>query len=228
MKVTPTRNGVRLSHHGTVLSELRRTPGPTHSVFDVLAALAARLTPEGRLGILGFAAGGIMAPLRALGFAGPVAGVDLDPAGYTLFRHHAASWAGPVTWSQADAATWLAQEPADFAMLIDDLSVSAGTDVLKPAITWEVLPRLTREHLAPGGVAVFNLLKHPGVSWRASLAPLVSLHPAARLVLFQDFENRILVLGGSLPPARVLGPDLRRTLRRLGSRQARRIAVRSL
>jgi hypothetical protein len=53
--VTLTKHGLRLSQHGVVISELRTTPGPTHSVVDVLAALIAVLAPAGRIGVLGFA-----------------------------------------------------------------------------------------------------------------------------------------------------------------------------
>ena len=59
MDITSTKHGLRLSQHGVVISEMRATPGPTHSVFDVLAALVAVLMPAGRIGVLGFAGGGM-------------------------------------------------------------------------------------------------------------------------------------------------------------------------
>ena len=53
MDITATRHGLRLSQHGVVISEMRTAAGPTHSVFDVLAALVPLLAPRGRVGVLG-------------------------------------------------------------------------------------------------------------------------------------------------------------------------------
>ena len=78
--ITPTKHGLRLSQHGVVISELRTSAGPTHSVFDVLAAAIAVLAPTGRIGVLGFAGGGMIAPLRGLGVASVIDSVDLDRA----------------------------------------------------------------------------------------------------------------------------------------------------
>ena len=131
MLITPTEHGLRLSQHGVVLSELRTSSGPTHSVFDVLAASLAVLAPAGRLGVLGFAGGGMMAPLRALGVPTVIDSVDLDRAGYDLFREHCPHWSEGVNWQQADAVAWLRQQPRDFALLLDDLSVPQDDDVFK-------------------------------------------------------------------------------------------------
>lgn len=84
--ITRTRNGLRLSQHGVVISELRTSPGPTHSVFDVLASIISVFAPQNRIGVLGFAGGGMMAPLRALGVRAVIDSVDLDRTGYDLFK----------------------------------------------------------------------------------------------------------------------------------------------
>ena len=228
MNITSTSGGLRLSQHGVVISELRHAPGPTHSVFDVLAALVVALVPAGRIGLLGFAGGSLLAPLRHLGAAATVAAVDLDPVGYELFRRHCARWAGAVTWEQADAADWLDRQPAAFDLLLDDLSVVEGGEVVKPAITWTRLPDLVRRRLRPGGCGVFNLLRPPGGNWDPELSRLVALYPAARVVDLDEFENRIVVVADSLPTARQLGTQLRASLRQLGSRQAGRIRIRTL
>src|SRR6187402_1025733 len=107
MDIASTKHGLRLSQHGVVISELRTSPGPTHSVFDVLAALIAILAPVGRIGVLGFAGGGMMAPLRGLGVESTIDSVDLDRAGYDLFRRHCPAWAEQVNWREADAVAWL-------------------------------------------------------------------------------------------------------------------------
>jgi hypothetical protein len=50
----------------------------------------------------------------------------------------------------------------------------------------------------------------------------------ARLISFDDFTNRILIAGRSVPPVRELGKSLRAALRSIGSVQAGRIHLRSV
>lgn len=221
--ITPTKHGLRLSQHGVVISELLTSPGPTHSVFDVLAAVIAVLAPTGRIGVLGFAGGGMIAPLRALGVASAIESVDLDRAGYDLFRQHCPQWASGVKWQQADAVGWLRLQSRAFGLLMDDLSVPQGGDVFKPAISWDVLPNLMRQRLRPGGFGVFNLLPRPGGIRPADLKGITDLFATARIITLEEFENRILLTGDALPSARELGSRLRQSLRRLRSRQASRI-----
>lgn len=228
MDITRTRHGLRLSQHGVVISELRTSPGPTHSVFDVLAALIAVLEPAGRVGVLGFAGGGMMAPLAALGWEASFDTVDLDRTAYGLFHEHCPHWTGRVNWHHADAGAWLRRQRPNFSLLLDDLSVPADGDVFKPALCWDTLPALMRARLRPGGIALFNLLLSPGDSWRQAL-PRVSGHFAeARLLQLDDFENRLLVAGDRLPTARDLGRRLRAALEGIRSRQAGRLQVRRL
>ena len=228
MDITPTKHGLRLSQHGVVISELRTAPGPTDSVFDVLAALIATLAPAGRVGVLGFAGGGMMAPLRGLEVDAVIDSVDLERAGYDLFCQHCPSWSNRVNWQQADAVQWLRGQRAKFDLLMDDLSVPRDGDVFKPDLSWNVLPELIRQRLRPEGVAVFNLMLSPGVHWNEALPKITRHFTAARLVHLDEFENRILIAGEELPPARALGISLRRALHRLRSRQATRIQVRGI
>ena len=227
MEITKTGHGLRMSQHGVVISELRTTPGPTHSIADILAALIRVLKPQGRIGVLGFAGGGMQAPLCALGIETRVDAVDLDRMGWDLFRWHCPEWVRRVRWKKADAVPWLRAQPADFDLLIEDLSVPDGGDVFKPGITWDVLPPLIRDHLAPGGIAVFNLLPPPGGVWLRDVERIARTFGGARSVCFDDFTNRILIAGKSIPPVRELGAMLRAALRRLRSRQAGRIHLRT-
>jgi spermidine synthase len=226
--VTPTKHGLRLSQHGVVISELRTSPGPTHSVFDVLAALIAVLAPVGRIGVLGFAGGGMMAPLQGLGLESMIDSVDLDHAGYDLFRKHCPGWLSCVNWEQGDAVVWLRRQRAEFGLLMDDLSVPSDGDVIKPSISWDVLPKLIRQRLRPGGFAVFNLLPSHDGRWNPNLQKIAGLFNNTRIINFDEFENRILVTGDKLPSSREMSRLLRNALATLRSRQADKIQVRTL
>jgi len=227
MRVTRTRNGLRLSQHGVVISELRTTPGPTHSVFDVLAAVAVGLRPAGRVGMLGFAGGGMMAPLAALGFATRIAAVDRDRAAFSLFRRHCPHWAGQVRWHHGDAVAWLRRQRGKFDLLIEDLSIPQAGDVVKPAVSWTELPRLVRRRLGARGVALFNLLPPPAGRFADALTHVAAEFPVARVVVLEEFENRLLLAGRELPAAGELARVLGDRLEQLGSRQAGRIRVRT-
>ena len=228
MRVKPTRHGLRFSQHGVVISELRVRPGPTHSVFDVLAALLVVLRPGGRAGLLGFAGGGMLAPLSALEYRGPLHAVDLDRASYDAFCQHCPHWRARVQWTQADAGDWLRRQRGHFDLLLDDLSVPHEGDVVKPDLCWTELPGLIRRRLRPGGAAVFNLLPPAPGGWAAAGARIQRCFATARMIHLDQFENRILVAGELLPSARELSVALRGSLRQIGSRQAGRLRVRSL
>ena len=225
MKIIQTKNGLRLSQHGVVISEMRLTRGPTHSVFDVLAALIAVFNPQGRIGVLGFAGGGMMAPLRKLGVDSTIHAVDLDATGFDLFDRHCKGWAGDVRWKRAEASAWLAKQPGSFDLIVEDLSVPTNGDVFKPSISWESLPGLIQQRLAPSGTGIFNLLKPANGRWNPGLRRILRLFPSARFVRLDEFENLILVVGNRLPDARTLSANLRRQLRDLRSRQAGRVHV---
>ncbi len=170
----------------------------------------------------------MIAPLRGLGVESVIDSVDLDRAGYNLFRQHCPKWVGGVNWQQADALAWLREQPRAFGLLMDDLSVPQDGDVFKPAICWDVLPKLISERIRPGGFGVFNLLPAPGKTWKSDLKGIVELFKAACVIHLDEFENRILVTGDALPTARELGSQLRQSLRQIRSRQAGRFQVRAV
>ena len=219
---------MRLVDGGTVISEVLRRPGATQSVFDVLAAGAHAFAPGPRVALLGFAAGGMLAPLRALGHAGRVEGVDLSRTGWTVFSELCAGWAGPVKLHQADAGVWLARRRARFDAIVEDLSVRGHGGTTKPGASVAELPALVAARLAPRGVAIVNLLPVPGLGWRALEAAAGRAYRDVRIVELARFENRILIgAARQLPPAREVSRRLRRELEAIGSAVAVGLSVRA-
>jgi spermidine synthase len=223
-----TARGARLIEGDAVLSEVLAAPGPTHSVFDLLAAIVAALAPGPGVALLGFAGGGIVAPLRAMGWDGALDAVDLDPRGERLFRELCGSWCGAVRFTRREASDWLRRGRRRFDLVIDDLSVPHRGEITKPDLSVETLPSLIRRRLAPGGVAAVNALPVPAMAWNEMLWRLAAPHRRARVVLFREFENRVLLAGPDLPPPRPLGQLLRGRLRAIESEIATAIAVREL
>ena len=226
MDIRETRGGLRISQHGVLISELRNLPGPTHSLFDVLAALMVILFRSGRVGLLGFAGGSVMAPLRKLGFGGPVDAVDLNQDLYRIFRDRCGGWAGDVFWHHGDAVEWLRSQDGGFGLIVEDLSVPEGGDVIKPGVSWDELPRLVRSRLAKGGTAIFNLLPGGDGQWPNGLREFKLLELETVQVELDEYCNRILVVG-VVPSARVIARRLAVELRRLRSRQVGKVRVRA-
>lgn len=224
-----------MSQQGTVLSEVLRHPGPTHSVFDVLAAAAVVAGGSGGTGeegvagdiaLLGFGGGSVVAALRGLGSRACVHGVDSDATGRDLVRRWGGSWLRPWRWARGDAVGWL-EKAGCFDVIIDDLSVAGEGEVEKPAATWDRLPSLMARHLRPGGRVLMNLLRPAGRSWAEGLARVTAPYAAAWVITLDAFENRIVVAGEGMGVggARRWGDALREGLRRLGSRQADEVRV---
>lgn len=217
-----------MEQHGTVLSEVLLEPGPTDSVFDLLAA-ACKLHPAPlQIALLGFAGGSVLAALRALGLRAHVHGIDLDRRGYDRLRQGRPRWLEPLSWRKADAIRWLARTRRSFDVIVEDLSVPCGGDVEKPDSTWEILPRLMARRLAPGGLAVFNLLRPPGMGWSRGIADIQKPFAHAVRADLLDYHNRVLIASQHpFQPGRS-GELLRLAMRDLGSTQASRFRVRHL
>lgn len=228
MKVVRTSRGARLVDQDVVLSEILDRPGATNTLFDVLAACVAALAPGPRFGLLGFAGGGMIAPLRAMGFQGPVQAVDLSRAGEDVFRSLSADWAGTVRLEEADAADWLRRDGEAYDVLVEDLSVPGPSGTIKPYCSFDELPALVRARLRPGGVAITNVLPLPGTSWDALLMRIAFPHPHAIALSLDEYENRFVLVGAELPPAKEASRRVRAALRGIGSNQAGRLSFRTL
>ena len=228
MKIVRTRRGARIVEDGLVLSEIRSTPGPTDSLFDVLAVCLAALSPGPRTAVLGFAGGGVVAPLRAGGFGHPLLAVDLSREGERLFRSISGPWVGEVTVAEEDAVGWLRRQRRPFDAILEDLSVRTSLGVTKPAASLQTLPALMRARVTPRGLAVTNTLPIPGTPWTALQEDLAAPWAHAAVVHLEEYENRVILASEQPLEARTVSRALRRHLEAIGSDQATRIAVRGL
>ena len=165
-RIVRTPRGVRLVQGRDVLSDLLAQPGATGGLFDALAACATTLAPPGarRMALLGFAAGGLVAPLRALGWTGRIEAVDLSRDAEPLFRSLSRGWAGDVRLTCAEASEWLQRRRQKWDIVVEDLTVPGPQVAIKPRVSFTVLPQLVRRRLVPRGISVVNALPVPGVS----------------------------------------------------------------
>jgi SAM-dependent methyltransferase len=223
-----TTRGVRVVQEGHVVSEVVARPGPTHSLFDVLAAAVVTLARGPRLALLGLGGGSVVAPLRALGWAGSIAAVDRSREMVRVFRRIAAPALGPVSATVADAAAWLGRQQEEIDVVVEDLSVPVPGDLVMPEVCFDPLPHLIGRHLAPGGVAVVNAFSPGPQGWDRLLQRLRVPGTESLVVHLDEFDHRVLLLGEELPAAPQVGRRLRQLLHQLRSRQATRVRVRHL
>ena len=218
MRVVRRGRATRLLEGDAVLSVLPDEPGATNSPFDVLACALAALSPGARLLMLGFAAGGVVAPLRALGHDTSIDAVDLDGAGLRVFQEVSAGWAGEVRFERADAGAFLAASRGRWDAVLEDLSIPERGTITKPALSYGSLPRRIAERLARPGILVTNLLPVEGMSWAELIARVGA--PFARVLVgsFDEWDNRVLIAGDALPEASSASRAIRRCLDELGSR----------
>ncbi len=227
MKQVQDGDVVRFIHAGHVISEAHRHARATDSVFDVMAASIDALSPGPKVAVLGFAAGGVLSPLRALGGNHRVDGVDMDARGHALFVRQSSAWAGDVTFHLGDAATFL-ERGRQFDCVLEDLSLQVEGDAIKPEVCFVALPPLVRRALRPGGVAIYNLVRTPKRPFPQMMNLLCQGYRECRQVLLTDWENRLLLCGDTLPPPRKLGLLLRERLEAIGSNLAGGMSVRAV
>ena len=218
----------RLLQDDAVLSEILHHPGPTHRFIDLLAACVSTLAPGPRVLMLGFAGGGLIAPLRALGCRHPVLGLDLSSAGHDLFLEHCGEWAGEVQLEVAEAVAWLRAHRGRHDLILDDLSIPSPEGVTKPEVSLGVVPELMRRRLRPGGVGVLNLLPMPRRPWSRLLAQVTAPFPCALEIVSAEYWNRAILVGDALPSAAAVSRRLRRNLRSVRSQMSDRFRVRAL
>ena len=220
------RNRVTIEENGCVLSELPRSPGPTHSVWDVMAVAVALFASGPRMAMLGFSGGGMVGALRGLGCNQQIAGVDLWSEGFDVFETIAKKWCGPVRFYSEDAVTWLRRQRSPYDVIVEDLSVPDNGDIVKPEASLASLPELMRRRITGRGIIISNLLPTPGYTWQG-LIESARVGPGL-LVEFESYHNRVLLQGCKIEEARQSGRALRKKMRIFGSGLAEEIRVRTL
>lgn len=228
LRIVKTRKGARMEQDGLILSEILARPGPTDTLFDVLAASVAALTRGPRALLLGFAGGGMIAPMRAMGIAHPIEAVDLSLEGEPVFRDLSAPWCGAVEVHEAEASAFLRASRRRYDVIVEDLSAMLPGGVTKPPVSLDVLPELMHARLAPRGVVVVNVLPVPGMPWTRLLPQLAAPYRQARVIVLEEWENRVLLLGDELESAREISRILRRLLAGIDSAEADALSVRTL
>ena len=226
VRTLPTKRGVRILQHGTVLSEVLKKPGATHSVVDVMAAGIRILSPCPEVALLGFSGGGLIGPLRAMRGSHRITALDMDKSGFAVFEKYCRKWAGIVNLHHAEAAHWLRRTKRRYDHIVVDLSISLDGEVQTPNLVWNDLPRLVFERLTPHGTGTFNLLRPVNLSWAEGLARVTKLFPSARIVSLDDFENRVVFVGKLIGTTLGFSHRMRSLLKEIGSKQANRISVR--
>ena len=227
LRIVRMRRRARILDGDDVVSEVLDHPGPTDTLFDVLAACIAALAPGPRVAMLGFAAGGVVAPLRAMGFASPLRAVDLSLENVRLFRDMSQAWCGDVHVERDDAVSWLRRRRGAFDLILEDLAISSPDDAVKPEVSWSTLPQWVARRLQAKGVAVTNVLPLRGRSWQTLLTGVAAPFDTAYVVHLDEYVNRI-VLTGALPSPRAVSKRIRAALASIGSTQTDRLSVRRL
>jgi hypothetical protein len=228
MRIVKTRKGARMEQGGLILSEILRFPGPTDTLFDVLAACVAAVARGPDTLLLGFAGGGMVAPLRAMGFGHPIEAVDLSLEGEKVFRDLSEPWCGQVAVHEAEASAWLRASRRRYDTIIEDLSAPSPRGITKPDVALDVLPALMQTRLRPHGSVVVNVLPVPGMPWTLLLPQLAAPYAQARVITLEQWENRVLLLGDALDSARQISLLLRRLLLGIDSLEANGFSVRTL
>lgn len=228
IRIVRTRGGARMEQDGLIVSEILDHPAATNSLFDVLAAAVAALARGDRMAMLGFAGGGVVAPLRAMGYGHPIEACDLSLDGEALFRELSAPWCGDVRVDEAEASAWLRAKRGRYDVILEDLSARVDGEITKPDVSLEVLPALMHRRLRPRGVAVMNVLPVPGRPWTRLLPDLAAPFAHARSLVLDAWENRVLILGDDLESASRCSRRITRVLEAVGSDEARAFAVRTV
>jgi hypothetical protein len=225
--VVRTRRGARLLHDGHVVSEMVAAPGPTHSLFDILAAATVVHAPGPRLLVLGFGAGGLIAPLRALGRLAPIDAVDIDRQAADVYRRIVGDRLGDVRIHIADAVAFLEGTRALYDAVVLDLSLPVPGDLVMPECCFGELPALIARRIARRGIMIMNVFSPGAGGWARHLRRILTNRQEALVVTPGDFDHRIVITGAT-STARENTILLNGALARISSRQRGRLSTRPI
>lgn len=180
--------------------------------WDALAAgcLLRADGPPASVLLLGVAGGTVARQLRAFVPDAAITGVEIDTEIVSLARRHMALDAHRVEIVIDDAVSFLAGTPRRFDAIVDDLFLSGPEDVVGSRVPPAERLELIKARLAPGGVAVSNLILDTGGPFWAerklSRRAFVEAFPMVRIVRPVRGLNEILVGGDRPATARALLP----------------------
>lgn len=227
VKIIDEGRTIRMDQQGSILSHLSKEPGPTDSLFDILAAILHTFSMGPHIAVLGFAGGGIMGPLRAMHGEETIHAVDLDSSGHSLFIRHGRSWAEDLRYQEAEAGAWLKASKRRFDAIFEDLSIPAQSEVEKPTISLKEIPHLAAKRLKPKGIYLANLFPPLKDGWTRTLETVASSYQRAVLICPDDYYNRLVLAGNFTDSVRDIRSKLNYALDYIGSEQANAFSIRS-
>lgn len=144
--------------------------GGLHQVFaEAFERLAVADRDLRSILLLGLGAGSVVELLRRKGrVKAPITALEIDPVMVEIAREHF----GLSRWKNlevitADAVAWVAHENRRFDLVVVDLFDEA---VIPPACRTPWFLRRLRDHLAPGGLLVFNVVASKPAARQEALA----------------------------------------------------------
>jgi spermidine synthase len=196
------RDGRELIVDGTFASFYRPGSAVTGSVWDAIAAplLALPARRRRRVLVLGLGGGSAARIVRAIAPDCHIVGVEFDPAVVRAARDHLDLDALDIEIVVEDALDFLRRDTGRYDAVLEDVFVGHGDHVHKPGWLPDPGHALAKKRLAPGGILVSNSLDEAPAVEKA----LAGLFPNVVSIEVEDYDNRILAAGTSLPSAREL------------------------
>lgn len=218
LRVRTDREGVKIYSEGILYAVLPRTLAATPAPWLALGAVPwlCDASPR-RVALLGYGGGTLGRLLRNADPHLRLEGVEPDPVMRRLAREHLAARVPGVRLRALDAVTFLKRaEGPGFDAILDDIYAPIGHRLSRPADV-EIVPRLARRRLAPGGCFAVSLASPGGGAERRTVA---SLRRAFRYILqISPWEYAHSIFVGSDRP--FLRGALTRALTTLLSRSIR-------
>lgn len=183
---------------GAVCAWFHRDKFLTGLAWDMIAAGALLGKPAPRsILMLGLAGGTAFRILRHLLPEAQLAAVDIDGELITLARRHMPLDDTGVEIHVADAYEWIANNPGQFDVVIDDVYLAGKTDVFRPHSWNPAILNALASAVADDGVLAVNLVTGAGHRKMQTLVrrQLAAHFPRVRAVRSPHALNEVLVAG---------------------------------